>query len=286
MLSSEKQRQLGKLKILEKKLFHSSISGDYRSFVNGSGFDFLQLREYHDGDDIRFLNWNAFAKTGKLLIKETQPERDRAIIIVFDCSASSKYSSTISLKSDVMLELALSFSWLASSNKDNLGFLAFDDKSISYLPCSKNKQQFFSIFNLATERLEYSHGTSLQKPLEYLLSLKQSKSIVFFISDFISEDFFKIEKQWAILSKKHIVIPVLVVDDLEKNLEVPEFLIDCEDLESNSSATFEFSLDLKNYLQQRHEEQLQFFLKKELRPLLVGTGDDVLKKIISFFYKK
>jgi len=287
MLNSDKQRQLSKLKFLEKKLFHSRASGDYTSFIRGCGFDFLQLREYHDGDDIRFMNWNAYAKTGKLLIKETAPERDRAIIIVMDCSSSNRYSSQQTLKSELILELCWSLSWLATNNKDNLGFLAFNGTDLKFLPCSKNKQQFFTIFNTATEQMAHGGETYLYKPLEYLVQLKQSKSIIFFISDFISQDFAQTSRLWDILIKKHYIIPVFVSDTLEQTTaHIPSMLIECQDPETGEILTLETGQLFEEFLQERYKQQLDFFVKKQLKPININTSDDLISKLMRYFEKK
>jgi uncharacterized protein (DUF58 family) len=286
MLNSDRQRQLGKLKLLEKILLHSSASGDYQSFVRGCGFDFLQLREYHDGDDIRFLNWNAYAKTGKLLIKETAPERDRAIIIVLDCSASNRFSSQKTLKSELALDLTYALSYLALRSKDSLGLLTFGGEKLDWLPCSKSRHQFFSVFNLATEKMGQEKGSCLTMALEFLINLRSRKSLVFFISDFIAPDFFEAEKHWAALMRKHYIVPVFISDPLEGSFALPSLLLQCQDPETDELLTVETSVVLDQYLQQRTKDQLDFFRLRQRNPLTINTSEDLVQRLLFFFSKR
>lgn len=286
MLNSEKQSQLSKLKILEKLLFHSGLCGNYQSFVKGSAMDFLQLREYHDGDDTRFLDWNSYAKTGNLSIKETTPERDRAIVIALDCSTSNMFSSQKKLKSDLALELTSTLSFLALHSKDNLGLLTFGRDETVFLPFGRDRHQYFSVFNLATEKMGEMVGSGVTKALEFLINMKRKKTLVFLISDFITDDFFAADKHWQNLKKKHHLIPIVVSDPREHSLDIPQMLLQCEDSETGELTTIETSSFLNKFLQERIEEQINFFKQKELRPLQISTNDDLIHKLIDFFGRK
>lgn len=286
MLDTAKLQQLSKLKVLGKKLFHSGASGDYQSFVKGVAFDFMQLREYVEGDDVRFLDWNAYAKTGSLLTKETIPERDRAVIIVLDCSASNNYSSEKRLKSEIALDITYSLAWLACHNKDKVGLLAYGKENRYFLPCSKNRGQFLSIFDLAVDKMGKLQGSDLSGALEFLLNLKQRKSLVFYISDFEAPDFFEANRLWQALTKKHFVVPIFIKDKLEQRIEEDALIIDCQDLESGEIFTMETSSDLNNFLEEYFLSRELFFRKRQLNSLVITTQDDILTKMHLFFNQR
>ncbi len=287
MLDATKLQQLSKLKVLGKKLFHSGASGDYQSFVKGEGLDFLQLREYVEGDDVRFIDWNASAKTGALLIKDTLPEKDRAVVIVLDCSASNQYSSGKKLKSDLALELTFALSWLAGFNKDKVGLLAYGDNQQFYLPCSKNKNQFLSIFNLAVEKMGNYTNSDVAKTLQALLNIKLRKSLIFFISDFIAEDFFASDKYWLALRKKHFLVPIFLRDVLENGFfHENGVVLDCQDVETGEVHAFEQSFLMNDFLQDFFVSRENFFRSKQLTPLVVRPQDDLFTALHTFFSRR
>lgn len=287
MLDASKLQLLSRLKILGKKIFDSHASGDYQSFLRGIGYDFLQLRSYHDGDDIRFLDWRSFAKTGKLQVKEMIPERDRAVIILLDCSASQIYSSTQQLKSELALDLVSSLAWLALRNKDKIGLLTFGEKAEKWLPCNKDKKQFFSIFNTATEEMGKYQNTSIKSGLEFLMKLAPKKSLIFVISDFIDQNLQETNPLWKILSKKHVIIPVSINDKLEKKINLSGYLVECKDPESNDSFWLDTNDTTNIFLNDRDKDVTLFFQKIGLRRLNITTEDDLLRELMFFFeYKR
>ena len=62
MLDPVVQSKIKLIKVQTKRLMQSSIAGDYLSAFKGSGLEFNQLREYQQGDDVRFIDWNSSAK--------------------------------------------------------------------------------------------------------------------------------------------------------------------------------------------------------------------------------
>lgn len=284
MFSEAKLQELRKLNILGKKLFQSNFFGSYRTFLKSSGFDFVQLQEYQDGDDIRFLDWNAFARTGgSLMTKKMAPEQDRAVIIAVDGSASLNFSSEKTLKSSLARDFVYAMSWLASINKDKVGLAIFDKEEVSWQPCLAGKNQVFSLFNMASEKIGKMKSTSITKGLQFLTGLPNKKSLIFFVSDFLDSNFFKTEKEWLSLAKKHYLIPVCISDKLEKSFEMKNFVFSAQDPETDEMVEIESSELLNLFLKKRQEDIISFFRKKNLNPLILDTSTDLVQKVIHFF---
>lgn len=71
-----------------KKKFSSTRQGFLAMSERGRGLDFKEVRNYHYGDDIRYIDWNVTSRTGELHTKEFYEERDASIIIFYDISES------------------------------------------------------------------------------------------------------------------------------------------------------------------------------------------------------
>lgn len=95
-----------------------SMSGNRKSVQKGSSAEFSDFREYMPGDDIRRIDWNAYARLDKLFIKEYMEEKEAVVSILIDTSASMNYGEQ--KKSELALSIAAALSYLALSGMDRV----------------------------------------------------------------------------------------------------------------------------------------------------------------------
>ncbi|VAX40457.1 hypothetical protein MNBD_PLANCTO03-1227, partial [hydrothermal vent metagenome] len=81
-------RRLDRLDILSRKVFSGHLPGERRSKRRGESVEFDDYRDYTPGDDLRRLDWNAFARFDRFFIKLFRAEEDLGLHILLDCSAS------------------------------------------------------------------------------------------------------------------------------------------------------------------------------------------------------
>ena len=86
-------RKINKIHIKAKKTVDTVMSGRYRSAFHGRGIEFVQVREYTPGDDVRLIDWNVTARIGQAHIKEFREERELNIVIAVDLSGSGNFGS-------------------------------------------------------------------------------------------------------------------------------------------------------------------------------------------------
>src|SRR5579872_6763445 len=106
MLSADVRKKIRQLQIHTRRLLSGAMVGDSRSAVKGSGFEFDQIRDYQPGDDVRFIDWHSSSRMNKLLVKQYIEERSRTIILAVDVSSSGLFSSSDTLRSDVLAQIA------------------------------------------------------------------------------------------------------------------------------------------------------------------------------------
>ena len=113
-------RELEKLNMLKLSIKRSMSQGEglRRSSAKGRSAEFSGYREYIPGDDMRYVDWNAFARLDKLYIKEFMEEKERRVSIYLDTSRSMEFGEK--LKSTLMSELTESLSYIASSGRDSV----------------------------------------------------------------------------------------------------------------------------------------------------------------------
>ena len=119
--------------LFEKSL--NLLSGRYSSKIKGDGLEFVDLKEYVPGDDIRKIDWKVTARENKPFIKEFLEEKDSHHFVLLDISAS--------MKNKFFPAKVLATSLLLSSNKtrDSFSIGFFNSEEIKFFPLSKNKNQ-------------------------------------------------------------------------------------------------------------------------------------------------
>ena len=134
MVSKEVLKHIKRIEIHTKRLLRGSLVGQSSSAMKGSGFEFDQIREYQQGDDVRFIDWKSSARINKLMVRQYIEERSRSIILAVDVSASVFFGSAQHSKHEVMVELAAVIALVGDLAKDRVGLFLFSDKVELFIP--------------------------------------------------------------------------------------------------------------------------------------------------------
>lgn len=231
MLSLDVLKKIRLIEIETRRLLSGSFVGDYSSAKKGSGFEFDQIRDYQVGDDVRFIDWKSSARTGKLLVKQYIEERNRAVIIAVDVSASQFYGSLKKTKEDLAKEIAAVLALVADYGKDKASLILFTDEVEVFLPPQAGRKNIHKIMEKLFSYKPKSSKTDFACVLDLLLKLNRRDSIVILISDFIADI---PEKKVAIVSKLYDLVAIRCLDKNEKEFPVSGFL-NIEDLETGNN---------------------------------------------------
>jgi len=213
---SELLSQIKKLEIQTKDLVEGVESGTYNSKYRGGGIEFSEVREYIPGDDVKRIDWNVSARHNSLYVKEFVEENELNIYLILDLSASTNFGFTKS-KLDLGFEVAVSLMFLALKNNDRLGLGIFTNQLEKFIPSKKGKRQLLKIIKELIEYKPKSKETDILKSLSTLKNKLKRKSIIYIISDFLSDDY---QKPLKFLKLHHEVILINISDIKEK--EIPE----------------------------------------------------------------
>jgi len=205
-------RKVRQIEIKTRGLVNEVMSGEYHAVFKGRGMNFSEVREYQIGDDVRTIDWNVSARTGRPHIKLFEEERELVVVLLCDVSSSSLFGSGRALKMEVAAELAAVLAFSAIKNNDKVGLLLFTDKVEKFVVPRKGRSHILRILReLITFEPERS-GTSLNVSLEYLLNVLKKRAIVFLISDFIDEGYVK---PLRVCARKHDLLALHLVDPRE-----------------------------------------------------------------------
>ena len=213
---SELLAQIRNLQIQTKDLVEGIESGAYNSKYRGGGIEFSEVREYIPGDDIKRIDWNVSARHNSLFVKEFVEENELNIYLILDLSASNNFGFTKS-KLDLSFEVAVSLMFLALKNNDRLGLGIFTDKLEKFIPSKKGKRQLLKIIKELIEHKPKSKKTNIMESLSTLNNKLKKKSVIYIISDFISDSY---DKPLKFLKLHHQVTLINISDIREK--EIPK----------------------------------------------------------------
>ena len=238
---SELLRQIKNLEIQTKDLVEGVESGAYNSKFRGGGIEFSEVREYIPGDDVKRIDWNVSARHNSLYVKEFVEENELNIYLIVDLSASTNFGFTKS-KLDLSFEVAVSLMFLALKNNDRLGLGIFTNKLEKFIPSRKGKRQLLRIIKELIEYEPKNKETDILQSLSALKNKLKRKSVIYIISDFLSDDY---EKTLKFLKLHHEVILINISDIKER--EIPNigyaYIEDAETgeqiLVNTSSETFQ-----------------------------------------------
>jgi uncharacterized protein (DUF58 family) len=191
------------------------FAGQYHSAFKGLGIEFEEVREYLPGDDVRTIDWNVTARTGRPFVKRFREERELTVVLLVDVSASQDFGTCEQLKSELVAELGATLAFSAIQNNDKVGMILFTDRIERFVPADKGTRHVLRVVRELLYHQPRGRRTDVSLALEYLDRVLTRRAVVFVISDFQTPDFSLALKR---VRRRHDVIPVLVRDQRESRL--------------------------------------------------------------------
>jgi uncharacterized protein (DUF58 family) len=208
-------RQVKRIELRTRGLVNSRFTGEYHSVFKGMGMEFAEVREYQPGDEVRTIDWNVSARMRRLFVKRFVEERELTVLLVVDCSGSSRGGAGLRDKQGVAAELAAVLALTATRNNDRVGLLLHSDRVEHVVPPRKGRRHALRLVRDVLAWPPGSRGTDLGAAFDYTARLLGHRSIVFVLSDFVSPD---LEKPLTRLAQRHDVVAVVLDDPAERVL--------------------------------------------------------------------
>jgi uncharacterized protein (DUF58 family) len=188
------------------------LQGDYRTFFQGFGLDFADIREYQYGDDVRTLDWNVTARVGTPYVKRFVEERERTLILLVDASRSMRFGTQDRTKHDLLVELAALLALCAVHNQDRVGLLLFTDRVERFFRPSRGLPHALKLLRHLLFFEPGRRGTNLSAALDFLNKIQKRRAIVFVMSDFLDVSF---DKPLARAARRHDLTLIRLSDPRE-----------------------------------------------------------------------
>jgi uncharacterized protein (DUF58 family) len=221
------------LDLVAKTVVQGFISGLHRSPDFGFSQEFAEYRAYTQGDDLRHVDWNVFARTERCYLKRYRGETNTQLMVLLDASASMGYASQSVTKLDYARYLAASLCYLANQQRDVAGLIVFDDEVRDYVAPSSRHGQIFRLLH-AIEKAESGSRTDFAKPFIHFQQFLKRHGLVAVISDFYEDPDKVIRTMQPLRFRGNEVILFHILDprEIAPGFREPALVVDLESRES------------------------------------------------------
>jgi len=213
--TAEILRAVRRVRLRTRRAVSDMVAGGFRSVFRGSGMEFEEVREYVPGDDVRAIDWNVTARSGRPYVKKFVEEREQTVMLAVDVSASTRLGCGARTVRQAASELAAILAFSAVGAGDRAGLLLFSDRVELELPPRGGARQAFRVTREALYRPAGHHGTSLTQACDHLARILKRRAHVFLLSDFLDQDF---ERSLTMLASRHDVVALRLVDERHRLL--------------------------------------------------------------------
>ena len=218
------------LDLVAKTVVDGFISGLHRSPDFGFSQEFAEYRAYTQGDDLRHVDWNVFARTERCYLKRYRGETNTQLMMLLDTSASMAYGSHAVNKLDYARFAAASLAYLANAQRDAAGLIVFDEDVVDYIPPSTRQGQLFRLLH-AIERAATGTRTDFVKPFVHFRNFLHRRGMVVVLSDFYEDPdtIVRTVEPLRFRGNDLMLLHVLDPQELAPAFREPVLLVDMED---------------------------------------------------------
>jgi uncharacterized protein (DUF58 family) len=277
------ERLLNRLEWEVIRRLDGQLQGSYRTAFRGVGLDFLDLREYEPGDDVRHIDWNVTARMDTPFVRQYSEDRELTGWLLLDRSPSMGFGPIDRPKELVLSELATTFARMLTRRGNRVGAILFDNEIEETLPPRASRNHVLALAR-SLSRPAKANGTvtDLTGLLEFASGAIRRRSLVVLVSDFITAP--GSERPLLQLTERHEVVAIRLLDPRE--YELPDAgVIVVEDAETREqlvvdSSDAEFRRRLREAGEHREAELRAVTLRAGVSIYEVSTADDLVQALV------
>ena len=263
--------RLGSLPIKARVIVQGALSGMHRASLHGSSVEFAEHKEYTPGDELRHVDWKAYAKVDRYYVKQYEQESQLTIYLVLDGSASMAFSGGgISKLEYAGLSLA-ALAYLAIQQQDKVGLLASGDRAVETIVPPRARSTHLHDLLAVMDTVMTKGGVGDESPAAALRRIaelaRRRRALIVLASDLFDTEDETLGVLAQLRAQKHDVSVLHVLDPHETGFPY-DGLTQFESLENQNKMLVNPIAIKKDYL-----ERMKAFLER-CRTTLSTAGVD------------
>ena len=278
-------RDARRIKVAAERVAAALAAGGYRSAFRGQGVEFDEVREYHDGDDVRTIDWNVTSRLGgaaspayasAAYSKVFREERELAILLLVDRSASMLAGSAE--KRDLCVWLAAILALSAQFSDDRIGACLFSDRIESWVAPARGRTRVLRLVNDLLHARPAGRGSDLALALRTVAANLQRRSVCIILSDFKTDGY---RHELRAAARAHDVIAVRIAEPLDRALPAAAAveLVDPE----TGLRRFGVADEYRRFWDRHVQAWRTHCREAGVEVLEIGTGEDAAASLARFF---
>lgn len=204
-------KKLEYLHVVSKRAFAGQNRADRLARKRGRGLEFADHRGYTPGDDFRQIDWKAYKRLGRLLLRLFDEEQDLPIYLFIDSSQSMRESA----KFDQARRIAAALCYIGLAHLDRVTLMPFDHAIGQEVQPGRGKGRIFRVFELL-EKMETSGATDLRETFVQFASRPRQQGLAVVISDFLDPAGFEPGMK-MLASMGHDIFVVHIASEADRN---------------------------------------------------------------------
>lgn len=276
--------RLDSLDVLSRKLFQGKMQGERHSKRRGQSVEFADHRPYSAGDDLRFIDWNIFARLEQLFLKLLVEEQDLTIHVLMDCSASIDTGEPSKLLAMKKLAAALCYISLVNNNRVTLSLFA--DGLTWQMANLRGRAQMHQLAE-GLLKCPAEGSTDFEKACRQLKATRSGWGVVIVLSDFLFKAGYQ-EGLKRLLSRRYdlYAIQVLSPQELEPSMAGDLQLVDMEDGDvAEVTISFELLKRYKHNLACWCAELRQFCTRRGATYVMAHSAQPTERLVVDYFQR-
>jgi uncharacterized protein (DUF58 family) len=186
LLDTATLARISNMQLLAKTVVEGFVLGLHRSPFRGFSVEFAEYRAYVPGDDIKHIDWKAYAKTDRYFVKLFEEETNLSCHVVLDASASMGYGSGALNKFQYSARLAACLAYFMMRQRDATGLITFDTAIRDFLPAAMRPSHLQRVLG-TLEDCRTGGETDLAEPLHQVAGAIRNRGLVVLISDLLGD---------------------------------------------------------------------------------------------------
>ncbi len=209
--------EISHLEIVARNAVEGTVSGKHRSHFMGRNVEFSEHRPYNPGDELRHIDWRAYAKTDRFHIKIFEEDTNLRATLLVDTSASMQFGESTISKAEFANQLSAAISYLMLGQGDSVGIATFDERIRDYVPPRHRDDQWGTLMETLVSAKPLRERSQIADVLSKAGEYIKKRGITILISDLIDDPGAMLHNLALLARQKQeiIVFHVLTPEEIE-----------------------------------------------------------------------
>ncbi len=285
LLSPQLLAQLERLELVSRKIFRGRMKGERRSRRKGQSVEFADFRNYVPGDDLRFIDWNLYARLEKLFLKLFLEEEDLHFYALIDASTSMDFGEPTKLQYAKQLAASLGFIGLTRADRVKIETLGSTHRRPG--PVLRGRSSMWRMVEYL-DGIQPGENVPLAEGIKNFCLRNQGKGILVLISDLMDKAGYEHAFRFLVAQEMDVyVIHTLCPEELNPELKGDLKLVDAEDNDIAEVTVSRPLLDrYKRTLASFIDGAREFCTRRGMNYVMASTETPVDKLVASYLRRR